>query len=131
MFRMWIPFDKSNRQNRVQLLSTLRIKDGGNGMSDLIDRGSVIDELNKLDVSDGVGISSIACSVQESAINAIHHLPSVEKTGKWIKENRVLTSNPPQYVWHCSECGTSIYGFSSGILTPYCHQCGAKMEVYE
>ena len=56
-------------------------------------------------------------------------MPSAEKTGRWIKENIVFTSDPPQYVWHCSECSTSVYGFSSGILTPYCPYCGAKMEV--
>ena len=47
-------------------------------MSDLISRQAAIDALNKLDVSDGVGISSIACGVQESAIIAIQHLPSAQ-----------------------------------------------------
>ena len=47
-------------------------------MGDLIDRQAAIDALNKLDVSDGVGISSIACCVQESAISAIQHLPSAQ-----------------------------------------------------
>lgn len=56
---------------------------------------------------------------------------SAEKTGKWIKENRVLTSNPPQYVWHCSECGNPERGFSVHILTNHCPACGAKMEVTE
>ena len=51
------------------------------------------------------------------------------KNGKWIKENRVLTSNPPQYVWHCSECGNPERGFSIHILTNHCPACGAKMEV--
>ncbi len=56
---------------------------------------------------------------------------SAEKTGKWVKENRVLTSNPPQYVWHCSECGNPERGFSIHILTNHCPACGAKMEVEE
>lgn len=56
---------------------------------------------------------------------------SAEKTGKWIKENRVLASNPPQYVWHCSECGNPERGFSAHILTNHCPACGAKMEVEE
>ena len=47
-------------------------------MDDLIRRQDAIDALNKLDVSDGVGISSIACGVQESAIIVIQHLPSAQ-----------------------------------------------------
>lgn len=50
-------------------------------MSDLISRQAAIDALNKLDVSDGVGISSIACGVQEAAVIAIQHLPSAQQ---WI-----------------------------------------------
>lgn len=50
-------------------------------MNDLISRQDAIDVLNKLDVSDGVGISSIACDVQKSAISAIQHLPSAQR---WI-----------------------------------------------
>lgn len=66
------------------------------------------------------------------ALEKIENIPSAEsKKGKWIKENVVFTSNPLQYRWRCSECGTLVYGFSSGILTPYCHNCGAKMEVRE
>lgn len=51
--------------------------------------------------------------------------------GKWIKENIVLTSLPPQYRWHCSECGSIIVGHDESVLTPYCSNCGAKMEVEE
>jgi len=45
---------------------------------DLISRQSVIEALNKLDVSDGVGISSIACDLQEEAIHNIENLPSAQ-----------------------------------------------------
>lgn len=48
--------------------------------------------------------------------------------GRWIKENIVLTSNPPQYQWHCSECGTTMYGYSAEILTSFCTNCGADMR---
>ena len=47
-------------------------------MKDPIERQAAIDALNKLDVSDGVGISSIACGVQELAIISIQHLPSAQ-----------------------------------------------------
>lgn len=41
---------------------------------DPIDRQAAIDVLNKLDVSDGVGISSVACNLQEEAIRSIENL---------------------------------------------------------
>lgn len=47
-------------------------------MDDLISRQAAIDVLNKLDVSDGVGISSIACDLQEEAIHSIENLPSAQ-----------------------------------------------------
>ena len=47
-------------------------------MSDLIYRQAAIDELNKLDVSDGVGISSVACDLQEEAIRSVENLPSAD-----------------------------------------------------
>ena len=69
-------------------------KDTNVPTNDCISRQVAIDELNKLDVSDGVGISSIACQFQESAISAIHHLPSAQTEtcdgckhkGKWENE---------------------------------------------
>ena len=90
-----------------------------------------IDALDKLDVNDGVGISSVACYLQEEAIRSIENLPSVQpqkKRGTWIKENIVLTSYPPQFQWYCSECGKAIHGYSAEILTNFCPSCGADMR---
>ena len=50
------------------------------------------------------------------------------KTGYWIKDNIVLTSYPPQYQWHCSECGETVHGFSDEVLKDRCPNCGIKME---
>ena len=50
------------------------------------------------------------------------------KRGKWERENIVLTSYPPQYQWHCSECGEIKCGFDSGVLTNFCPNCGADMR---
>ena len=60
----------------------------------------------------------------------LNSLPSVsaERVGEWIKDNITLTSNPPQYRWHCSECGHTLVGYNDLILTNYCSECGAKME---
>lgn len=50
------------------------------------------------------------------------------KRGKWIRENIVLTSNPPQYQWHCSECGRMVHWFTAEVLTDFCPSCGADMR---
>lgn len=47
-------------------------------VNDCISRQAAIDALNKLDVSDGVGISSVACDLQEEAIRSIENLPSAQ-----------------------------------------------------
>lgn len=46
--------------------------------NDTINRQDSIEVLNKLDVSDGVGISSVACDLQKKAIRSIKNLPSVQ-----------------------------------------------------
>ena len=106
-------------------------------MSDYISRQAAIDALNKLDVSDGVGISSIACSVQESAISAIQHLLSADvqpvRYGRWI-----IRDNPGTgwYRVTCSECGEDVtsvapvIGFfpNAKVTWDYCPNCGARME---
>ena len=93
---------------------------------DLIDRQAAINALNKLDVSDGVGISSIACSVQESAISAIQHLPSAQperKRGKW---KRKIVDNGFNADWACSECGYRVK--TDFVNFNYCPNCGADMR---
>ena len=99
-------------------------------MSDLIDREEALTALR--DTLKSGGKSKGLRPVTFEMIWAIKSLPSAEpKKGKWIKENIVLTSNPPKYVWHCSECGNPERGFSIHILTNHCPACGAKMEVTE
>ena len=92
-------------------------------MADYIDRQAAVDALNKLDVSDGVGISSIACSVQESAISAIQHLPSVDvqtvRNGHW---KTVFDNNGYHAI--CPFCGEWKYHQSQ----KYCGECGTRME---
>lgn len=92
-------------------------------MDDSISRNAVINELNRLDVSDGIGISSIACSVQKSAIIAIQHLPSTDRRGKWINEGE---NSPPI----CSVCKSrALLNYESDYhKSDYCPHCGAKME---
>lgn len=64
-----------------------------------------------------------------AAIADTKHAPTIEpKKGKWIRENIVLTSNPPQYKWHCSECGKMVHWFTAEVLTDFCPNCGADMR---
>lgn len=46
----------------------------------------------------------------------------------WIKNNIVLTSNPPQYSWYCSKCGNTVFGEDESVLTDICSDCGSKMK---
>ena len=55
-------------------------------MKDTIDRQEAIDALNKLDVSDGVGISSVACDLQEEAIRSIENLLSAQPDKEKISD---------------------------------------------
>ena len=55
-------------------------------MKDLIYRQEAIDALEKIDCSDGVGISSLKCDAVDDAVTAIKALPSAQperKRGKW------------------------------------------------
>lgn len=90
-------------------------------MSDLIDRQDAIDAVK----------GRFSMPVDNLIAEVIGQLPSAQperKTGRWIKENIVLTSDPPQYRWHCSECGRVVHGFTTGVLTDYCPNCGTKMR---
>ena len=61
--------------------------------TDTISRKAALNVLNKLDVSDGVGISSVACCLQEEAIRSIENLPSVQPEQRWIPCNERLPEN--------------------------------------
>ena len=47
-------------------------------MTDLIDRQAALDALEKIDYSDGVGISSLKCDAVDDAVTAIKVLPSAQ-----------------------------------------------------
>ena len=71
--------------------------------------------------------------IQQLALKeALARVPTIDvepiRHGKWIKENIVLTSLPPKGRWHCSRCGSINDGYDESVLTPYCPNCGAKMD---
>ena len=72
------------------------------------------------DESDFCALNRPSAQPTIDAVEVVH--------GEWIKENIVLTSDPPQYQWHCSECRRISRGFASEVLTNYCLNCGAKMD---
>lgn len=93
-----------------------------NTKNDTINRQVALNALNKLDVSDGVGISSVACSLQEEAIRSIKNLPSAQPErikGKWLDDCT------------CSICHW-IHEDDNGfaLITKYnfCPNCGANMR---
>ena len=90
---------------------------------DTISRQQAIEALNKLDVSDGVGISSIACSVQESAISVIQDLPPAQLKQK----KRKLNQKRDLVEVKCSECGQSGY-FELFRGLRYCPWCGFELN---
>ena len=55
-------------------------------MKDTVYRQKAIDALKKLDVSDGVGISSVACGLQEEAIRSIENLLSAQPDEEKISD---------------------------------------------
>lgn len=91
---------------------------------DLIERQAAIRDVVQTAAKKELDVEAIA-----DVINVLEHTPSAEpRKGKWVKENIVLTSTPPQYQWHCSECGRLVHWFTTEKLTNYCPDCGARMS---
>lgn len=89
---------------------------------------TMIHELPSAERSDEAEYWHEKCQSYEQTIFKLSNALA-ERRGKWIKENIVLTSNPPQYQWHCSECGRIVHWFTKEVLTNYCPNCGAKMII--
>ena len=114
---------------------------------DCISRQAAIEALEKIDCSDGVGISSLKCDAVDDAVTAIKALPSAQmksyrsyregyqagfkdaqserKRGKWIRQDRQDNKGKPLYGWYqCSECGAFIGSNEAN----FCSECGADMR---
>ena len=102
-------------------------------MNDLIERQAAIDALGE-EPEVWTGKDEYAQGLNNQwhyDVNALKAVPSAQserKKGRWIQENIVLTTDPPQYQWHCSECGRLVHWFTSGVLTNFCPSCGADMR---
>ena len=90
-------------------------------MDDLISRQAAIDALYHVDEYNG------------RSIEAIRNLPSAERLGQWKKNPEYRGDDVSGFIdnhFSCSVCGKEAvinpYGFYD--LTPFCPNCGAKME---
>ena len=125
-----------------------------NGWSDTYDKAYIISTLEELpsvsaepnilndgtlvvNVSNAKSVSRVLVSDTDKNVHIGGGLfyPEAEdaepKRGKWQKENIVLTSNPPQYRWNCSECGMICETYGTPPTWGYCPNCGAYMGVSE
>ena len=63
-------------------------------------------------------------------VRDIENAPTVDaepvRHGRWIEERNPMMYQLLPYVWVCDQCGTAFY-----YKTPYCGECGAKMDEEE
>lgn len=99
-------------------------------MNDSISREAVLDEIKARLRASGYG-NVFVVSELNKLIEFVKQLPLTPPTqkGTWVKENISLTTSPPQYQWHCSECGRIVHWFTTEVLTDFCPSCGADMRV--
>ena len=88
-------------------------------VGDMINRQDAIDILNKLDVSDGVGISSVACYLQEEAIRSIEKLPSAESETARIIIGQSMSGMTMWY--QCDMCNEPVDEHDA-----FCRGCGRR-----
>ena len=93
--------------------------------SDLISRADAIDKLLSFKESRAKGVCGYDIGFVDGishSINMIDLVPSVsaERVGEWIF-NAYEHEHKSWYI--CSACGHSEY-----YMTPYCSECGARME---
>ena len=112
-------------------------------MADLIDRKSVIDVIHKtifdfFDIVDDDDESPMTykdeqlLTLNKAIVTKIKALPSAERHGKWIEENR----NPRSWSFYCSVCHQTAYdvqptrinGWVKRCRYAWCPNCGARMD---
>lgn len=93
---------------------------------DCISRQAAIEALEKIDCSDGVGISSLKCDAVDDAVTAIKVLPSAQperKQGKWIEANTHTYG-----IYECTACKAWTYIPHEPRNYSFCPRCGADMR---
>ena len=91
-------------------------------MSDYISREAAIDRLNKNLSACNHGTFSEMC--YSDAIETVKHLPAADvepvRHGWWVDIWGNYTCSECEYMWE-----------DSGYKTPFCPECGAKMDLEE
>lgn len=101
-------------------------------MNDLISRSA---QLNSYDVRKVTEYDESGCGMTYKAVpvEAIEQAPAADaepvRHGAWIgvEYDGYADGYPVYYLWECSECRDEHEG-DEDTLTPYCHNCGAKMD---
>lgn len=130
----WLPStDNPIKEAFGMAISALQAQESCNNLAtDTISKQAVIDVLEKIDCSDGVGLSALKCEVIDDAVTNIKALSAAEpKKGKWIIATGMM---PPEFHGHhcCSECGNFAnmeppFG-NREDLSNFCPYCGADMR---
>ena len=72
-------------------------------MDDLISRQAALDALEKIDCSDGVGISSLKCDAVDDAVTAIKVLPSAQPTDADIQRMQDIEQAALEKAYECGK----------------------------
>ena len=93
-------------------------------VGDLISRQQVIDAIDGIDCSDGVGLSALKCEVVDDAvatIKALSSAPPEQKKGKWerVYLDHVASGERPS-IFYCSSCNQCV-----PFPTNFCPACGS------
>ena len=95
-------------------------------MAEYIEREALIERLRKrLKNSVILGwLCSIIAEIPAADVEPVRH-------GRWIGlEYDGYADGCPVYdLWECSECGEEVRGEDVPDTHPWCHGCGAKMDV--
>lgn len=107
----------------------------------LVNQQIVIDVLENIDCSDGVGLSALKCDIVNDAIIAIKALPFIQSEkirGRWqeITESDCSGYDPilagyddPVVGYVCSVCHEGYEKEIMGdVIWNYCPSCGARMD---
>lgn len=93
-----------------------------------IDKEAAIEAIKEMAMRPTIQCNADTVNGLLGAMNIIYDLPTAEKVGKWILKKVCEDEyGNGKFQYFCSECGASAYEF----FQPYCHKCGARMEVQE
>ena len=102
-------------------------------MNDLINRQAAIDAICKHGTDlerRGITVLSVA-NHKQATVDLLENLPSAERLGRWVDEKRIGLDGTFHWFRQCSECLYEREDSNEDKDTPYCPNCGAKMDEVE